>query len=126
MDPAKHLAEDYSWLVQSKLTPPFPGDDLIARPRLLADLQRSLLVSRLNLVSAPAGYGKTTLLSSLVSPTEEGIPIPGPLAWLTLDENDNDLALFLAYLLSALRRLSSNFGAQTVSLLPLISGSRGQ
>ncbi len=68
---------------------------------------------RLTLISAPAGYGKTTLLATLLySPSP-----PLPFAWLTVDEGDNDPALFIAYLLAALARLNPACGTLTRSAL---------
>ncbi len=100
------------WLVQTKIHPPLPRDDTIPRPRLLSALHEGLTSCRLTLLSAPAGYGKTTLLSALPA------AYPSlPLAWLMLDEDDNDLALFTAYLIAALHRLSPDCVATSYSLL---------
>jgi LuxR family maltose regulon positive regulatory protein len=88
-------------LLQTKLCIPPPRPNLVPRPRLIRRLEEGLSPGhRLVLVSAPAGFGKTTLLS-------EWIAVCGRLgpkvrfAWLSLDEGDNDPARFLAYLVSA-------------------------
>jgi LuxR family maltose regulon positive regulatory protein len=77
------------------------------------------LVDRLNrslsgdvtLVSAPAGYGKTTLIA------EWAEQAPLPVAWLTLDETDDDLATFLNYLIAAIRTVSAEACSTVLSLL---------
>ena len=69
------------WLVQTKLYPPCLREDIIPRPRLLEALYGALRQHRLTLLSAPAGYGKTTLLAAL------SVRYPQlPLLWLSLDE----------------------------------------
>ena len=85
-------------LRRTKFYRPAAPQDLVIRPRLLDKLSQGL--SRpLTLVSAPAGYGKTSLVSSFLETSAL------PWAWLSLDENDNDLRLFLDYLLTALDNL---------------------
>ncbi len=80
----------------TKLQRPRVGRRLIARPQLLAQLDAA---QSLALVVAPAGGGKTTLLSQWL----EICNLPS--AWLSLDENDNDLGLFATSLLQALRTI---------------------
>ncbi|MBK8050811.1 MAG: hypothetical protein IPK16_29130 [Anaerolineales bacterium] len=63
----------------------------MVRPRLIKEIEQGLNRS-LTLISAPAGYGKTMLASSFL----ENCGLPN--AWLALDENDNDLGLYLRYL----------------------------
>ncbi|MFN8466563.1 MAG: LuxR C-terminal-related transcriptional regulator [Caldilineaceae bacterium] len=84
-----------------KLRPPRLPEDLVARPRLLARLNR---MAALSLIVAPAGYGKTTLVGMWLAQTDL------PYAWLSLDEGDNDPALFLAGLAGALAAISPGFG----------------
>ncbi|KPK04238.1 MAG: hypothetical protein AMJ56_17815 [Anaerolineae bacterium SG8_19] len=95
-------------LISTKLQPPRLTSDYIPRPRLFKrfDRQRSL-----TLVSAPAGYGKSTLMSSWLE------TLDCPTAWLSLDENDNDLAVFLSYFIAAIQTEFSNIGANTLTLL---------
>jgi len=91
--------------------PPVRAND-IARTRLGETLTRGLLTGRkLTLISAPAGYGKTTLAAGWAQQT--GIPI----AWLSLDEQDNEFGRFLAYLLLALQQTAN--GAEVQSRLAL-------
>ena len=83
-------------LLQTKLYIPPPRPGLVSRPRLLERLDAGLH-SKLTLISAPAGFGKTTLLSEWIANSER------PVAWVSLDEGDNDPARFLAYFVAALQ-----------------------
>jgi LuxR family maltose regulon positive regulatory protein len=85
-------------LLATKLHIPPPCQILVLRPRLTATLSKAL-TSSLTLVSAPAGYGKTTLVSSWLC--EANIPS----AWISLDEGDNDPIRFLHYIITALNRI---------------------
>jgi LuxR family transcriptional regulator, maltose regulon positive regulatory protein len=80
----------------TKLQRPRVGHHLVARPRLQEQLDAA---QSLTLVLAPAGGGKTTLLSTWLETCNL------PHAWLSLDEHDNDLGLFATYLIRALRTL---------------------
>jgi len=82
-------------LATKLLIPPLPTRPTIARKELRDALELGIPVSRLILVSAPAGYGKTTLLSQWARASHI------PVAWLTLNEADNDLDRFFRYLLNA-------------------------
>src|SRR6266508_2254680 len=86
-------------LLQTKLDVPPPRAHTLPRERLLA-LTPSAPGTRLLLLSAPAGFGKTTLLAawSRALLAQRGTAV----AWLALDESDNDPARFLAYLVTAL------------------------
>jgi len=92
-------------LLTTKLYVPRPRRHRIVRSRLLQQLDDGVRANgdgfarKLTLVSAPAGYGKTTLLAEWVARMER------PVAWLSLDEGDDDPVRFLAYLTAALRRL---------------------
>jgi LuxR family maltose regulon positive regulatory protein len=87
-------------LLQTKLHIPPVRPVLVPRPRLLARLNEGITPARkLTLVSAPAGFGKTTLLGEWVR------QIDRPAAWLSLDEGDDDPARFWAYLTAALGSL---------------------
>jgi LuxR family transcriptional regulator, maltose regulon positive regulatory protein len=89
--------------------PPVP-DDYIHRPRLH---ERLNLIARrpLALVSAPAGYGKTTTVSAWIGDSDLNC------GWLSLDERDNDLTHFLAYFVAAIRRALPTFGAELELML---------
>ncbi len=100
-------------LVETKFFLPHAREDLLARPRLeaLPWVRRSRLV----LVSAPAGFGKTTLLAAwLANPRGESA---ARCAWVSLDEADRDPESFWSYLLTALERASPGTGGAGLSLL---------
>ncbi len=86
-------------LVGTKLHPPTVREQTIPRERLLERL-RSGSDRRLTLVACPAGFGKTTLLAAWCQAEAARKPV----AWLTLDEGDNDPAVLWSYALEALRR----------------------
>jgi LuxR family maltose regulon positive regulatory protein len=92
-------------LLTTKLYIPPLRPGMVPRPRLIERLDEGLRRGcRLALVSAPAGFGKTTLLS-------EWVAICGrPAAWLALDSSDNDPARFLAYLIAALQTIEDGVG----------------
>jgi LuxR family transcriptional regulator, maltose regulon positive regulatory protein len=100
-------------LVTTKLRPPRTRPRLVARPRLhealAADEGR-----RLTLVSAPAGFGKTTLLSEWSQSRAGG---ERSIAWVSLDEGDNDPARFLSYLVAALRTVEEGIGEGVLASL---------
>jgi LuxR family maltose regulon positive regulatory protein len=86
-------------LVTTKVRVPRTRTELVPRPRLREALVRNE-GRRLTLVSASAGFGKTTLLGEwLEDHSADGRSV----AWLSLEEADNDPARFLAYLVTALR-----------------------
>ena len=94
----------------TKLYIPPPRDSVITRPRLIERLNEGLH-RKLTLISAPAGFGKTTLVSDWLS--GGGYPT----AWLSLDDADNDPARFLAYLIAALQTVAPTIGDGVVSAL---------
>jgi ATP/maltotriose-dependent transcriptional regulator MalT len=82
------------------IPPPRPDAQRVPRPRLIGRLNAGTLSGRkLTLISAPAGFGKTTLVSEWVH-TMSAAPPPVAVAWLSLDEGDNDLTRFLVYLVA--------------------------
>jgi LuxR family maltose regulon positive regulatory protein len=86
-------------LLATKLYIPPIRPQLVSRPRLTERLNEGLH-RKLTLISAPAGFGKTTAVSEWLAGFDR------PAAWLSLDEGDNDPARFLAYLIAALRTLA--------------------
>src|ERR1700730_12597231 len=101
-------------LFETKLHVPRWRRGLVARPRLSDRLSRGA-ESALTLVSAPAGFGKTTLLAEWLA----AAPADGrSVAWLSLDQRDNDPALFWTYVVAALNTGSSAGGAGALSLPP--------
>jgi len=87
-----------SRLLATKLYVPPIRPELVPRPRLVERLKAGLRC-KLTLVSAPAGFGKTTLLSECAGRCD------GPVAWLSLDKGDNDPARFWAYLIAAVQTI---------------------
>jgi LuxR family transcriptional regulator, maltose regulon positive regulatory protein len=87
-------------LVSTKLRPSQARPKLVARPRLIATLEREP-GRKLTLISAPAGFGKSTLLGEWLKGREGG---DQSVAWVSLDEGDNDPVRFLSYLVAALGR----------------------
>src|SRR5579859_5938963 len=100
-------------LLETKLHVPRWRRSLVARPRLSDRLSRGV-ESALTLVSAPAGFGKTTLLAEwLAVAAADGRAV----AWLSLDPLDNDPALFWTYLVAALNTAAPGTGTGALSLL---------
>ncbi len=101
-------------LVYTKLRPSQARPRLVARPRLTAALEREA-GRRLTLISAPAGFGKTTLLVEWLKGREGA---EGSIAWVSLDEGDNDPVRFLSYLVAALgRAVGEGFGQGVLAAL---------
>jgi LuxR family maltose regulon positive regulatory protein len=106
-------------LLQTKLHKPRLPQELVVRSRLLEWLNRGIDYP-LTLVCAPAGYGKTTLISTWLDRmaadrSKETAFLPS--AWLSLDEDESDLNLFLRYFIAALRTIFSESCAETLMLL---------
>jgi len=97
-------------LLHTKQRPPHTHADWVPRPRLLHLLDRGL-THPLTVVSAPAGFGKTTLLAQWTAASSL------PRAWITLDAHDNDLTLFLAYLVAGIQSLFPHTCVETAHLL---------
>ncbi|PKO15704.1 MAG: helix-turn-helix transcriptional regulator [Chloroflexi bacterium HGW-Chloroflexi-10] len=103
-------------ILATKLYVPPPRPNVVSRPRLIERLSYSLQPSQcsgrnLILISAPAGFGKTTLVSEWAAGCKQ------PVAWLSLDEGDSDLTRFLTYLIAALQTLAGNIGEGVLSVL---------
>jgi LuxR family maltose regulon positive regulatory protein len=123
-------------ILTTKLYIPPARPNVVLRPRLIERLNEGLQ-RKLTLISAAAGFGKTTLLSEWVATLAERqkgkgkrqddgddtlLPfsfslLPSWVAWLSLDEGDNDPARFLAYLVAALQTIASTIGAGVVGVL---------
>jgi LuxR family transcriptional regulator, maltose regulon positive regulatory protein len=105
-------------LLQTKLHRPRLPHNLIVRSRLVEWLNRGI-DHPLTLVCAPAGFGKTTLVGTWLEKMSagEGGKAILPSAWLSLDENDSDLNLFLRYFIAALRTIFKEACAKTLVLL---------
>ncbi|MDQ3317343.1 MAG: AAA family ATPase, partial [Actinomycetota bacterium] len=97
-------------ILATKLYVPPPRPKGVLRPRLIERLNEGL-DRRLTLLSAPAGFGKTTLVGEWLS------SCPQPSAWLSLDEGDNDPTRFLAYLVAALQTVAADIGEGVLGAL---------
>ena len=89
-------------ILQTKLYPPPLRESLVPRPHLIEKLNISLN-RKLTLISAPAGFGKSTLISSWLADQPKG-------AWLALDQSDNEPRLFWQYMIAAIQKVESGFG----------------
>ncbi len=91
---------------------------VVARPRLYQQLQQ-VVKYKLSLVSASAGFGKTTLLSTWLAATQKTFPytFATPVVWLSLDEGDNDSTLFWTYCIAALNAIQQGIGNSALELL---------
>ncbi|HLO31941.1 MAG TPA: hypothetical protein VK249_22520, partial [Anaerolineales bacterium] len=99
-------------ILATKLFIPPPRAKIVLRPRLIERLNEGLSSGcKLTLISASAGFGKTTLVSEWVACCKR------PVAWLSLDEGDNDVTRFLTYLVSALQTIAPNIGAGVLGVL---------
>ena len=116
-------------LLPLKLTPPPLRDGVLLRPDLQA-LLPEVRLQPLTLVVAPAGYGKTTLLSQWVQELQR---TSAPVCWLTLDRGERYPAMFLAYLIRAFQSVAPHLGEEAWRVLsgasnmqrdwPLVAGS---
>ena len=103
-------------ILDTKLYIPPPRPKIVLRPHLFERLSEGLSQNqgfgrKLTLISAPAGFGKTTLVSEWIADCEQ------PAAWLSLDEGDNDSTRFLAYLIAALQTIAPAIGAGGLAVL---------
>src|SRR5712691_8108719 len=100
-------------LLETKFYVPKWRRGLMPRPRLSDRLNRGA-ESKLTLVSAPAGFGKTTLLADWLA----AVAVDGrTVTWLSLDQSDNHPASFWTYLIAALQTAEPHIGASAISLL---------
>jgi LuxR family maltose regulon positive regulatory protein len=98
-------------VLRTKLQKPHLAHDLVPRPELVARLNGGLEGRNLTLISAPVGYGKTTLMGQWLA------ECPRPSAWLSLDEHDSDPVIFMRYLLAAVQTVFAGACPQTLALL---------
>lgn len=103
------LLENHSLIISTKLNRPRVPGDLVVRPQLFERLNR---LQPLTLITAPAGYGKSTLLSSWLDSLHDT-----PAAWLSLESSDDNLAIFLHYVVKAVQTMFPAFGSVTITLL---------
>ncbi len=99
-------------ILATKLYIPPPRPNIVLRPRLIEQLNEGHPSGRkLTLISAPAGYGKTTLLSEWIPQSERCV------TWVSLDDGDNDPMRFWAYLIAALQMLDAQIGRNALALM---------
>lgn len=103
-------------LLKTKLFMPRSRPDVVARPRLLTQLNTAILpdgsiLPKLTLITGPAGYGKTTLATQWISQLNHAV------AWLSLDSNDNDIARWMAYLFAAIGTVQEEIGETALARL---------
>ncbi len=103
-------------LLQTKFVPPPPRSDLVKRPRLLERLTTDLIGGRgftrkLTVIAAPAGYGKTTLVTQWLPALDVLV------GWLTLESEDNDPVRFVRYLIAALQQIDPHVGREAQAML---------
>ncbi|MBK9603749.1 MAG: AAA family ATPase [Anaerolineales bacterium] len=99
-------------IIKTKINLPVLRRNLVLRKRLLTLLSEKIRQGhKLTLISAPAGFGKTTLVSEWIASGEI------PAAWISLDENDSDPSRFLTYLIAALQTLISGVGDGVLAAL---------
>ena len=106
-------------ILVTKFFVPAAGPDLVSRPRLTEQINRGLHC-KLTLISAPAGFGKTTVATEWIQANGGDASSPFCKAWLSLDEGDNDPVRFLTYLTTALNQVERGdnaFGEKALALL---------
>ncbi|MFB0537778.1 MAG: LuxR C-terminal-related transcriptional regulator [Anaerolineae bacterium] len=97
-------------LIRTKLHLPFIRPELVPRPRLQEQIAQGLR-GPLTLITAPAGFGKTTLVASCIASCGSTV------AWLSLDKDDNQAGRFLSYLVAALQEADNTIGSEAAQLL---------
>lgn len=97
-------------LIRTKLRPPLTRTQLVPRPRLQTRMAEGFL-NPLTLVIAPAGFGKSTLVTASLSDRR------GQVAWLSLDHGDNQIGVFLPYLMAALQNADNRIGLEAFQIM---------
>jgi LuxR family maltose regulon positive regulatory protein len=108
-----HTVKSGSVILSVKVALPPVRPEHIARPRLVAQLRVGVR-GRLTLLSAPLGFGKTTLLAEWAASEDNGT-----VAWLSLDDGDNDPARLLAYVIAAMRTAAPQLGEHALTVQPV-------
>ncbi len=107
---------DHVELLRTKLSPPLARASLVARQRLLRRLDDAF-EHALTLLSAPAGFGKTTLLAAWITSLQDREAPSHAVGWFSLDEGDNDPVRFWRYIIAACQSFQTPIGASALSLL---------
>ncbi|MEZ4570403.1 MAG: hypothetical protein R2849_08775 [Thermomicrobiales bacterium] len=98
-------------LLDTKVRVPLLTQPVVRRQRLIEALERGVRNHRATVVAAPAGYGKTTLLADLAQSSEFAV------AWVSLDNADNEIGRFLRYLFSAWERIFPDVADSRLAVL---------
>ena len=104
------MTQSSSLILTTKLVIPAIQGDIVKRPRLLDKLRLAHPLP-VNIISAPAGFGKTTLMANWIS------NINKPVAWYSLDEADNDPVRFITHFIAAMQTIIPAFGDAELELL---------
>src|SRR5829696_2508949 len=106
-------------IVKPKLTAPVPRPEQLARPRLLEPLRSASEYNKITLISAPAGYGKTTLLTQWREAEKASLPF----AWVTVDEQDNDPVRLWSHVVEAVRQVvpEEDFAADVIGTMSTVA-----
>ena len=102
--------ESPSLLLKTKLNKPYHGQNLVSRARLLEKLEEGLS-HKLTVITAPAGFGKSTLAADWAASSNT------PTAWLSLEKKDNDPVVFWTYFIESLKSINSDLGKQSLNFL---------
>src|SRR5512145_751937 len=97
-------------ILATKFYIPIPRPKIVLRPRLVDQLNQGLH-RKLTIISAPAGFGKTTLVREWI------VNFKRPVAWLSLDAGDNEITRLLTYLIAALQTIVPNIGAEALRIV---------
>jgi LuxR family transcriptional regulator, maltose regulon positive regulatory protein len=109
-------------LLMTKLYIPSPGKYLVRRERLVEKLDQCLEPGcRLTLISAPAGFGKTTLAAAWIAAAKPSAA-SRQAAWLSIDDGDNDPVIFWSYVIAALQTQQAGVGQQALNALAAQGG----
>ncbi len=103
-------------LLQTKLFAPLVPPELVSRPRLIERFEAGLH-RKLTLVSAPAGFGKTTLLTEWAHRHREDSQSQLPVGWVSLDKDDNDPSRYWTYFISALQTIYPDLGQSLTAMI---------
>jgi len=109
-EPAKNEEPVPEPILATKLYIPPSRSKMVLRPRLIERMNKGQS-GKLTLISAPPGFGKTTLVSEWISSCERAT------VWLSLDEGDNDPTRFLVYLVAAFQKVFPHTGQRVLALL---------
>ena len=109
-NPKSEIKETQFAILPTKLYIPQPRSDRVQRTHLIDRLQEGIS-RKLTLISAPAGFGKSTLLSEWISQSDMQV------VWISLDKSDNDSVQFTRYLIAGLKKIEPSIGEGAIQLL---------